>query len=100
MQRILDQMIEMGAIKKVGDMNKITDPKKASKDLPTAMLRSLNPPKTIVQPGSNPEQQIQAKAKTKTRSKISRRATMLTGPQGLKDTDLKVKRKRLLGTES
>jgi len=93
MQRILDQMIEMGAIKKVGDMNKITDPKKASKDLPTAMLRSLNPPKTV-EAGSSPEQQIQSKSKT------SRRATMLTGPQGLKDTDLKVKRKRLLGTES
>jgi len=94
MQRILDQMIEMGAIKKVGDINKFTDPKKAAKDLPTAMLRSLNPPKTIVQPGSNPEQQIQAKAKT------SRRTTMLTGPQGLTDTDLKLKRKRLLGTET
>jgi len=93
-QRILDQMIEMGAIKKVGDKNTFPDPKKAAKDLPTAMLRSLNPPKTIVQPGSNPEQQIQAKAKT------SRRTTMLTGPQGLKDTDLKVKRKRLLGTET
>ncbi len=94
MQRILNEMVEMGAIKKVGDINKFTDPKKASEALPTAMLRSLNPPKTIVQPGSNPEQQIQAKAKT------SRRATMLTGPQGLKDTDLKLKRKRLLGTET
>ncbi len=95
MQKAIDQLVAMGALSKgTGTKDlKISDPQKMKDNMPTALVAGLNPG-LKVQSGSSPEQQIQA------RSKTSRRATMLTGPQGLKDTDLKLKRKRLLGTET
>jgi len=100
MQRAVDQLIAQGALKKGTSLKDYTpaETKKLQDNMPMAFVGSLNPG-LKVESGSSPEQQIQAKSKT-SKSKTSRRSTMLTGPQGLKDTDLKVKRKRLLGTES
>lgn len=95
MQKAIDQLVAQGALTKGTSTKdvKISDPQKMKDNMPMAIVAGLNPG-LKVESGSNPEQQIQAKTKT------SRRTTMLTGPQGLKDTDLKLKRKRLLGTET
>lgn len=89
MQKAIDQLVGMGALKKVTKASDFAGAIKDPKKIPDFAGPALK-----VESGSSPEQQIQSKSKT------SRRATMLTGPRGLKDTDLKVKRKKLLGTES
>jgi len=105
MQRAVDQLIAQGALKPGTSLKDYTpaETKKLQDNMPMAFVRGLNTldpdlKVTGTVGGPSPAQQIQSKSKTK--SKTSRRSTMLTGPQGLRDTDLKVKRKRLLGTES